>query len=169
MSKKKLPGDYIAGFVDGEGHFGLRHNLELKAKRKGQPTYWRWGLDFAVTLNEENKLILEAIRETLGCGIIYPQRFKELQYRVYGFKDLLNKIIPFFNKFPLRAKKKQDFVLWKEAAGILKKYKSNSFFKQIALKTKDRTRLETILKDLHKLHGLTKKGLAKGRPRIHGL
>lgn len=25
MSKKKLPGDYIAGFVDSEGHFGLRH------------------------------------------------------------------------------------------------------------------------------------------------
>lgn len=167
--KRKLPGDYIAGFVDGEGHFGLRLNLEVKMNRKGQPSYWRWALDFAISLSEEDELILKMIKDTLECGIINTQYGRTLQYRVYNFNDICNKIVPFFGKYPLRAKKKQDFILWKEAAGILKRYKRNSLFERITIKPNDEKRLKKILEELHRLHGVTNKGLPKGRPRMRGI
>lgn len=166
---KKLPGHYIAGFVDGEGHFGLKHNLEVKLKRRGQPSYWRWSLDFAISLNEEDRPILEATRNTLMCGNISRQHNKTIQYRVYGFNDILNKIIPFFEKYSLRAKKKIDFILWKEAAKILAQYKNNGSGRKLEIKQEHKKRLNELLVQIRKLHGSTKKGSPKGRPRIRGI
>lgn len=165
----RLPGDYMAGFVDGEGHFGLKHNLEVKVSRKGQPAYWRWNLDFAISLSEEDRPILEAIRETLGCGNINPQHGKTVQYRVYDFNDICQKVIPFFEEYPLRAKKRKDFILWKEAAEILARYKSSKLFTRKKIRPEDEKKLKEILAKIRKLHGTTKNGLPKGRPRVRGI
>jgi intein-encoded DNA endonuclease-like protein len=40
MGKEKLPGDYIAGFVDGEGCFALKFSKETKRNRAGNPCYY---------------------------------------------------------------------------------------------------------------------------------
>lgn len=106
-----LPGDYIAGFVDGEGCFSLRLHKDIKRNRPGSPTYLFWKAEFCIFMRIDDKLILEEIKETLDCGKVYTTK-KFARYSVQDTREMLDKIIPFFIKYPLRAKKKLDFDIW---------------------------------------------------------
>lgn len=97
-----LPGNYIAGFVDGEGCFYLNYRREIKRTRKGQPQYYRWTPYFAISMRKDDRNILELIKDTLKCGKIFNL-----------------KIVPFFRRYSLRAKKRMDFDLWAQAVEII--------------------------------------------------
>ncbi len=104
-----LPGDYIAGFVDGEGCFYLTYRSETKLNRVGQPKYYRWIPYFAISIREDDLEILEKIKNTLACGKIYHSKIRSIiWFGVQNLDDLYSKIMPFFRKFTLRAKKKQN-------------------------------------------------------------
>lgn len=123
-----LPGDYIAGFVDGEGCFYLTYRSETKYNRHGKPRYFRWLPYFAITIREDDIEILKKIKNTLGCGNIYFLKRKNTQekqgyYGVQNIDDLYNKVMPFFNKYKLRAKKQLDFNYWCKALEIIYKHK----------------------------------------------
>jgi hypothetical protein len=123
-SDEKLPGDYVAGFIDGEGCFYLTYRSEKKYSRKGSPTYYRWLPYFAMTLRLDDIEILHKIRNTLGCGNVYKLRNNskwgsQAYFGIQNIDDLYNKIIPFFKKYQLRAKKRFDFELWCSALNIL--------------------------------------------------
>jgi len=116
----KLPGDYVAGFVDGEGCFVIvisKHG----SKKLGVDAR----VSFQIELRDDDRAILESIQATLGCGRIY-----HLSYERYGWKphaklmispiqDIMTKLIPFFQKYPLRAKKRHSFELFCQAAEIV--------------------------------------------------
>ncbi len=116
-----MPGDYIAGFVDGEGCFALKFRRDIRHERKNKPIYFYWDIEFAIELRGDDVGILEKIRETLNCGRININKHGAARYAVNDINDLSDKIIPFFNKHPLYAKKRHDFLLWEEAAGLFKK------------------------------------------------
>jgi len=42
QKNSKLSGDYIAGFVDGEGCFDLQFRRDIRHKRLGKPVYYSW-------------------------------------------------------------------------------------------------------------------------------
>ena len=50
MQSDNLPGDYVSGFVDGEGCFYLAYRSENKLNRPNQPKYFRWTPYFASVL-----------------------------------------------------------------------------------------------------------------------
>jgi hypothetical protein len=113
-----LPGDYVAGFIDGEGCFSLKLHRDVKRNRVGSPVYLHWKAEFCIVLRKDDSEILEKIREALGCGKVYLNgRFA--RYSVQDRGELISKVIPFFAKFPLRAKKQNDFKLWSESVKIL--------------------------------------------------
>lgn len=123
---EKLPGDYIAGFVDGEGCFALKFRRDVRydrGKRSGiKPVYFYWDIEFAIMLKMDDKRILEKIQNTFNCGKIdNPDKRGAIRYSISNINDLSNKIVSFFEKYPLRAKKKFDFQLWKEAVEIFKR------------------------------------------------
>lgn len=61
-------------------------------------------------------------RDTLSCGKVNePNKRGIVRYSVTNIKDLLDKIVPFFQNYPLHAKKQFDFQLWKEAVIIFKR------------------------------------------------
>ncbi|MBI3638368.1 LAGLIDADG family homing endonuclease [Candidatus Wolfebacteria bacterium] len=122
---KKLPGDYIAGFVDGEGCFALKFRRDVRHERKNQPVYFYWDIEFAITLRGDDLEILKDIQNTLECGKISININKRnmARFSVNKIEDLSDKIIPFFKQHHLRAKKKEDFKLWKEAVYIMYKNK----------------------------------------------
>ena len=106
----KLNPYYITGLVDGEGCFCVSFN-----NHKGNRLL-EVRLLFEIELREDDKEILERVKETLGCGSIYHldyERYKKwkphCKYKVSNLKDITTKIIPFFTKYPLQAKKKQSF------------------------------------------------------------
>ena len=95
---------WIVGFVDGEGSFGL----DVHVKKD-----MRWGLqmqpEFTVVQNEIDIQILHALKDFFQCGSVSLNREdkngRRYHFRVKSVKDLTEKIIPFFDKHPLKTKK----------------------------------------------------------------
>ena len=52
-------------------------------------------------------------------GTISAQKEKSVQYRVGSLKDLNDKIIPHFDKYPLITQKKADFILFKKIINLM--------------------------------------------------
>ncbi|TRZ64125.1 MAG: hypothetical protein D4Q79_02270 [Spirochaetia bacterium] len=123
---ENLSGDYIAGFVDGEGCFALNYRRDIRhdrGKRSGiKPVYFYWDIQFAIVLREDDKEILDKIKKALGCGkVTGPNKNGSVRFQSTDINDLSEKIVPFFEKHKLHAKKKFDFQLWKEAVKLFKR------------------------------------------------
>ena len=128
-NNKKLAPDYVAGFVDGEGCFGLQFRKDVRHERLGSPIYYSWKAQFMITARKDEQELFERIKSFFGCGSIYKELDCEIHYCVANVDDLKNVISPFFKKHQLQGKKKQDFILWAEAIDIIsrnKKIKVNS-------------------------------------------
>ncbi len=100
---------YIAGFVDGEGSF----QVAVQRSR-----FTRVGLqvipEFHVSQNRERAAVLKLIQRTIGCGYIktnHPgnKRDRTQVLVVRNRRDLAERVIPFFEQFPLRSSKQRDF------------------------------------------------------------
>ncbi len=116
----KLNPYYLVGLVDGEGCFCVSFNNH-KSHRLIEVR-----LLFEIELREDDKEILERVKETLGCGNIYYLNYKRYQkwrphykYKVSNLKDITEKIIPFFTTYPLQAKKKESFNKFSEVAKLM--------------------------------------------------
>lgn len=115
---RKITGEYIAGFVDGEGCFSLTY-------RKDKGKYYYWKASFAISLRADDPEIIKSIKEYFCCGNISYSR-NNIRFEITD-PDLLNeKIIPFFGEHQLIGKKRNDFELWKEAVYIIVKNKRRS-------------------------------------------
>ena len=109
QERLKLSG-WIVGFVDGEGCFSVSifRNRTSKSGFQVMP-------EFVVTQGQKSLGSLEIVKDFFGCGAIYINRrydnHKENIYRycVRNFKDINEKIIPFFRTNPLLTYKKNDF------------------------------------------------------------
>ncbi len=151
-----LPGDYIAGFVDGEGCFALKFIRSVRHDRKNKPVYFYWDVEFIIALRIDDKEILEKIRTSLECGRISLSKSGEARFYVNAINDLKDKLVPFFEKYSLRAKKQKDFLLWKEALMILYKNqqinilrrKQQKGFLKINMNETDRRRLREIHEEM---------------------
>jgi hypothetical protein len=115
----KLNPYYVSGLVDGEGCFCI-----CFSKRKNNRIEVR--LLFEIELREDDLEILERVKSTLECGNIYYldyARYKKwrphYKYKVSNIKDITEKIIPFFQKYPLQAKKKYSFAIFCKAAKLM--------------------------------------------------
>lgn len=118
---QELSGDYIAGFVDGEGCFALKFRRDIRHERKNKPVYFYWDIEFAIELRQDDRGLLEKIQATLECGRINVNRRGVARYSVQRIEDLNSIIVPFFTKHRLYGKKQHDFGLWKEATSIFQR------------------------------------------------
>lgn len=116
----KLNPYYLVGLVDGEGCFSVTFNKH-KDNRLLEVR-----LIFEIELREDDKEILERVKETLECGNIYHLEYAKYskwkphyKYKVSNLKDITGKVIPFFRKFPLQAKKKYSFDLFSKVAQLM--------------------------------------------------
>ncbi len=103
---------YISGFVDGEGSFHIAF-----AKRPDLPRKWSIIPEFHINQDTGRSSVLHEIHQYFRCGRIQENHRnhlsdKTLVYVVRDRNDLLSKIIPFFEHYPLRSAKKQDFRLF---------------------------------------------------------
>ena len=120
----KLSGDYIAGFVDGEGCFSISISRHKTAKTRLDPR-----LNFEIELRGDDREILEAIAVYLDCGKVYDLNYERYGWaphaklKVSGMKDIFEKIIPFFHQYPLLGKKKYSFELFCQAGEIFREKK----------------------------------------------
>ena len=100
----KLDAQWITGFVDGEGCFfvGINKHPEMTAGHQVLP-------EFTVVQHERDVQILHAFKEHFGCGVVRTNHGDRMAYRVRSIRHLLEHIVPFFVKHPLKSKKRADF------------------------------------------------------------
>jgi len=115
MSLKVLSPEYISGFVDGEGSFSVSVSKHKTLKRKLEVRP-----EFEIELRADDTEIIERIQKSLDCGKIYQLNYEKygwyphVKYKVSSIKALTEKIIPFFDRHPLQAKKKKVYQIFRE-------------------------------------------------------
>jgi len=105
---KKEIGDFIAGFVDGEGSFSITIQRSKNVRLGIQVIP-----EFHVCQHSDRTKVLKIIKVTLKCGYIKPNHAKNPHdltwvFVVRDLKNLRDKIVPFFQQFSLIGKQ-QDF------------------------------------------------------------
>ena len=111
-----LNAQWIVGFVDGEGcfHIGINKNQEMKLGVQVLP-------EFTVVQHEVDEQVLYALKDYFGCGVVRKNHGTRLCYRVRGHENLLNKILPFFEKHQLKTRKRVDFAKFRKVVLLMQK------------------------------------------------
>jgi len=99
-------GNWVAGFVDGEGSF----NVPIRRERdRGLP--WRVSLSFNVSqIGEEAPQLL---RDVFGVGTIRGRSDGVFYFEVTKPTDLEQRVFPFFERFKLRSPKRNDLLVFR--------------------------------------------------------
>lgn len=112
---------WFVGFVDGEGYFYLS-----LAKRTRQVS-----IGLIIVLREDDREIIEEIRQVLGFGQIYQisretdrkrggrNSNDQIRWSCRRISEIVDVLIPIFDEIPLRTKKQSDYKIWREAALII--------------------------------------------------
>jgi hypothetical protein len=111
--QRSLTPDYVAGFIDGEGCFCVSvHPHPSVALRER----WLLGHSFQAYQHRDNVGILEMICSFFGCGAIYAKGPKSsvMTFSVYRRAHLAERVIPFFDRYPLVSRKHEDYVKFRE-------------------------------------------------------
>jgi hypothetical protein len=107
---------WVTGFVDGEGCFSIGFVRQpSRADRSGYKTGYQVTHEFVVTQGERSLTCLHELREFFGVGqVIINNRYDNHREHLHRYvvrrrADLLETIIPFFQRHPLRSSKQDDF------------------------------------------------------------
>ena len=105
----KLDAQWITGFVDGEGcfHVGINAHAEMTTGFQVLP-------EFTVVQHERDVQVLHALKSYFGCGVVRKNNGDRMAFRVRGHEHLSENIIPFFEKHPLKSRKRVDFIRFRE-------------------------------------------------------
>ena len=108
--------NWVAGFVSGEGNFDVRIT-EQKSNKIGS----RVQLRFRVNQHIRDIKLLELLVLYLGGNLYkYPDN-NAVVLTIVKFSDIINKIIPYFEKNPIIGVKQLDFNDWCVIAELMKK------------------------------------------------
>jgi hypothetical protein len=109
-----LEPQWIVGFVDGEGCFfvGINDNFTLTQKKQVLP-------EFVVVQHERNVATLHALKNYFKCGVVRVNHGDRMCYRVRGHANLMQVILPFFEKHKLKTKKRIDFEKFRDIVRLM--------------------------------------------------
>ena len=111
--QERLDPSWIAGFVDGEGCFYVGIN-RIEKMRLG----WQVLPEFRVTQHERDVELLIQICNYFGFGAVRPNHGDRMDYCVRGLEEL-NEIVAFFQRNPLRSKKRSDFEIFAKIIDLM--------------------------------------------------
>lgn len=112
--------NWIVGFTDGEGCFSVAV-IRNPTTRFGKQIF----PEFVLAQGEKSKSVLEGVKAYFECGSIFINRRKDnhqedmYRYCVRSVSDLSSRIVPFFDEFPLRTFKRNDFSVFKEVVSMM--------------------------------------------------
>jgi hypothetical protein len=101
---------FITGLTDAEGSF-----ISIVRKSAGHKLGWRVEVIFQIGLHKKDLELLKLIQAYFeGVGIIVKNSNDMCAFRVSSPKQILNKIIPHFDKYFLITEKQADYLLFKK-------------------------------------------------------
>lgn len=119
MTEEDKLGFWVSGFADGESCFGIHSGKHKRGDSVNRT------INFIIKLRDDDTEILYQIQKALDCGTVrgyknpYRGENRACAFTVSKVSDLFEKVIPFFEKYPLRAKKRLDFAIWKKAVTLM--------------------------------------------------
>jgi len=115
LSREKL-GFFLAGFVEGEGSFNV--SLRRKADYKVS-----WQVVMSFNVSQKDPTLLYLLQKELGCGIIKVRKIDNLySYDTTNPKDIIQKVIPYFQKYPvISISKQKNFAIFCAIAQLMDK------------------------------------------------
>lgn len=139
-----LSTERVTGFVDAEGHFSCSVKFIYDESNPGTEKIPKVVSSFSFLVVQESSEInsLNSLIKFWGCGKTYTRisRPKESLYSVSNRKDLVEKIVPFFEENKLQTIKQHSFLRFKKVLNIC--MKKNPLTKQ------DINELNSTLKDV---------------------
>ena len=111
---ERLDAHWVVGFVDGEGCFfvGINPHPDMTSQFQVLP-------EFTVVQHERDVQLLHALKAFFGCGVVRRNHAERMAFRVRRVEHLNEKIIPFFEKHPLKSKKHVDFLKFRDVLGLM--------------------------------------------------
>ena len=111
-----LDAGWVTGFVDGEGcfHVGINPHPDMKTGHQVLP-------EFTVVQHKRDVQVLHGLKAYFGCGVVRTNHGDRLAYRVRSLEHLLQRIVPFFQKHPLKTKKHIDFMKFRDVLLLMEK------------------------------------------------
>ena len=105
-------GSFLSGFALGEASF------MLVCRRRGDYGR-RWKISAAFNVSQKDVTPLNLFRDTLGCGSIRKAGNAGWYWEVNRLSDIQQRVIPFFDRFPLVGTKAVDYTLFRSAVALL--------------------------------------------------
>jgi hypothetical protein len=141
-------GSFLSGFALGEGSFML-----VCRKRDRQARRFR--ISAAFNVSQQDRVPLDLFQEVLACGALRQAGNGGWYWEVNRLSDLSDRIVPFFDRFPIVGVKAEDYRLWRSAVLLLSAGRlSDQDYRQVlALRErmnrggKRRYRMDGILRD----------------------
>lgn len=108
--------NWLIGFVDGEGFFYVK-----SLKNKNYSTGFNVTMVFSISQHVRDEALLTKFIEYLGCGRIEKASTRPdgVNFSVSKFKDIKEKVLPFFYSYPLQGIKRMDYLDFVKAAEII--------------------------------------------------
>ena len=107
---------YVTGLSEGEASFSVSFNYRERVTVKIETRPF-----FSLTLNKRDLDLLKKIREFFLCGgIRFSRSDNTYKYEVRSLEELLRRIIPHFERYPLQGGKKEDFERFKKICQMMK-------------------------------------------------
>jgi len=124
----KLSPWWVTGITDSEGNFSINYNSKSK----------KISASYKVTQKDHSLIILSDLKSFFNCRNINidNRKFNTYKYTVSKTSDLINIIIPHFNKYPLVGSKNLDFLDFKRALFLLIERDSDNLNKILLIKSK---------------------------------
>jgi len=115
--KQRDINEYISGFSDGEGCFSVSFS-----KRDKFLIGWETKPSFCTAQNHDRAEVLYLMQKKFKCGFMRrDMKDKTLKYEVRSLNDLVTKVIPHFENYPLMSGKAKDFKLFKRVCILMEK------------------------------------------------
>lgn len=103
-------GYWLAGLIDGEGCFVIAH------RQQGGSDYY--SPTFSLKMRDDDGEILRLIHQTTGLGRLYHLTRQpgnpQITWDVIRKQDMLA-LVGILDEYPLRTRKRKDYLVWKEA------------------------------------------------------
>lgn len=100
---------WLVGLTDGDGCFSI-----------DRQTGHRCNLTFKISLTKINARLIYYMKEELECGhVTIDEKRKIITFRIRDLKNIQDKLIPIFDKYPLLTSKYYDYIRFKKVLNLL--------------------------------------------------
>lgn len=110
----EIPGDWLAGLIDGEGCFRIQRNL-----RRTRGYAESYAPSFALKLRDDDENILRKIVEIYGGSLVREESRSGnskpcVIWKMQSRKDCAT-LVRLLDRCPLRTRKARDYAVWRRA------------------------------------------------------